>query len=292
MSRVASSRLVDRSASRDEGQKNARGDAEAFDVFTAAATATRARSRGKACDWTEVNASFIRANTEGYSTRTTRSLAYSNTMLVYGATTLALRQTTVTRDTSALEREGVDVCITAASRARCTRCAPRAPPPALRVEALIYRWTIHPSPRPQTLARAMLPSSVAAVAQLLLVVVYPGYLTFKTLEHDRKKPDAQRGWCIYWAVASAWLALLPAFDYVFDARVALYRECKVRTARSHVSLVSTLTVLVLFVARAVGVFRLPVAPAVAGRALRLRPVSRAVSHRARIRRGRRAGDDV
>jgi hypothetical protein len=138
----------------------------------------------------------------------------------------------------------------------------------------------------------MLPSSVAAVAQLLLVVVYPGYLTFKTLEHDRKKPDAQRGWCIYWAVASAWLAMLPAFDYVFDARVALYRECKVRAARSRVSLVSTLTVLVLFVARAVGVFRLPVAPAVAGRALRLRPVSRAVSHRARIRRGRRAGDDV
>ena len=90
MSRVVSSRLVDRSASRDENKKNARGDAEAFDVFTAAATATRARSRGKACDWTEVNASFIRANTEGYSTRTARSLAYSNTMLVYGATALAL----------------------------------------------------------------------------------------------------------------------------------------------------------------------------------------------------------
>lgn len=117
---------------------------------------------------------------------------------------------------------------------------------AIRVEVIIFCcWTTPSVPGPQTLARAMIPSNVAAVAQLLLIVVYPGYLTFKTLEHDRKKPDAQRGWCIYWAVASAWLAMLPAFDYVFDARVALYRECKVRATRSRVSLVPTLTVLAL-----------------------------------------------
>ena len=40
----------------------------------------------------------------------------------------------------------------------------------------------------------MLSPAVAAVAQLAIVVLYPGYLTFKTLEHDRKKPDAARGW--------------------------------------------------------------------------------------------------
>ena len=50
----------------------------------------------------------------------------------------------------------------------------------------------------------MLSPAVASVAQLALIVLYPGYLTFKTLEHDRKKPDAARGWCVYWVVASAW----------------------------------------------------------------------------------------
>ena len=72
----------------------------------------------------------------------------------------------------------------------------------------------------------MLSPAVASVAQLALIVLYPGYLTFKTLEHDRKKPDAARGWCVYWVVASAWMTMIPWLDRAFDASVGLYRECK------------------------------------------------------------------
>ena len=74
----------------------------------------------------------------------------------------------------------------------------------------------------------MLSPAVASVAQLALIVLYPGYLTFKTLEHDRKKPDAARGWCVYWVVASAWMAAQPALDRAFGGRAVMYWECKVR----------------------------------------------------------------
>ena len=82
------------------------------------------------------------------------------------------------------------------------------------------------SPRATRRPRAMLSPAVASVAQLALIVLYPGYLTFKTLEHDRKKPDAARGWCVYWVVASAWMTMIPWLDRAFDASVGLYRECK------------------------------------------------------------------
>jgi hypothetical protein len=76
----------------------------------------------------------------------------------------------------------------------------------------------------------MLDATTTRWALRLLGIVYPGYLTYKTLEHDRKRGENQRGWCIYWAVASAWLGCVaPVLDLVFDGRVALYGESKVRT---------------------------------------------------------------
>ena len=60
-------------------------------------------------------------------------------------------------------------------------------------------------------------------------LLYPAYLTFKTLEHDRKRPDNVRGWCVYWVVCALWFAALPLLDFAFESRVALYNECKVRT---------------------------------------------------------------
>ena len=75
----------------------------------------------------------------------------------------------------------------------------------------------------------MLDATTTRWALRLLGIVYPGYLTYKTLEHDRKRGENQRGWCIYWAVASAWLGCVaPVLDVVFDGRVALYGESKVR----------------------------------------------------------------
>ena len=75
----------------------------------------------------------------------------------------------------------------------------------------------------------MLDATTTRWALRLLGIVYPGYLTYKTLEHDRKRGENQRGWCIYWAVASAWLGCVaPVLDLVFDGRVALYGESKVR----------------------------------------------------------------
>ena len=62
----------------------------------------------------------------------------------------------------------------------------------------------------------------------VLGVVYPGYLTYKTLEHDRKRPDACRGWCCYWVVYAAWATCERGLDRAFDGRVGLYRESKVR----------------------------------------------------------------
>ncbi len=69
----------------------------------------QARDQGKVCDWTKVNAPFICTKTEGYSTLTKLSLAYSNTMLVYGTTKLVLRKTMFMLNKSKLEREGFDV---------------------------------------------------------------------------------------------------------------------------------------------------------------------------------------
>lgn len=74
----------------------------------------------------------------------------------------------------------------------------------------------------------MLGASATSIATIVLAVTYPAYLTYKTLEHDRKKVDAQRGWCIYWVVCGFWLSAIPALDRAFDGRVGLYRECKVR----------------------------------------------------------------
>ena len=42
-----------------------------------------------------------------------------------------------------------------------------------------------------------MPSAAIADAVLRVVVLlYPGYLTYKTLEHDRKRADNARGWCV------------------------------------------------------------------------------------------------
>jgi len=87
----------------------AQRDAKAIEIFTTAVTAMQARDQGKVCDWTKVNAPFICTKTEGYSTLTKLSLAYSNTMLVYGATKLVLRKTMFMLNKSKLEREGFDV---------------------------------------------------------------------------------------------------------------------------------------------------------------------------------------
>ena len=74
-----------------------------------------------------------------------------------------------------------------------------------------------------------MPSAAIADAVLRVVVLlYPGYLTYKTLEHDRKRADNARAWCVYWVVASAWTAAQPALDRAFAGRAVMYWECKVR----------------------------------------------------------------
>lgn len=83
------------------------------------------------------------------------------------------------------------------------------------------------APHRATRTRAMLDARTTSFATLVLCVTYPGYLTYKTLEHDRKKVEAQRGWCIYWVVCGFWLSVIPVLDRAFDGRVGLYRECKV-----------------------------------------------------------------
>ena len=68
------------------------------------------------------------------------------------------------------------------------------------------------------------PPAVAAVAQLACVVLYPGYLTFKTLEHDRKNPTPRAdGAC---TGSSRSVDDDDLADRALDARVGLYRECK------------------------------------------------------------------
>ena len=74
----------------------------------------------------------------------------------------------------------------------------------------------------------MLGAAATHIAMLALGAIYPAYLTFKTLEHDRKSLSSARGWCIFWTVNACWLASSRALDRACDARVALYRECKVR----------------------------------------------------------------
>ena len=74
----------------------------------------------------------------------------------------------------------------------------------------------------------MLGAGATNAALLALGCLYPAYLTFKTLEHDRKSLASARGWCIFWTVNACWLASARALDIVCDARVVLYRECKVR----------------------------------------------------------------
>ncbi|CEF99139.1 TB2/DP1/HVA22-related protein [Ostreococcus tauri] len=73
----------------------------------------------------------------------------------------------------------------------------------------------------------MLGARLARAILFVLGVVYPGYLTYKTLEHDRKRPDACRGWCCYWVVYAAWATCERGLDRAFDGRVGLYRESKV-----------------------------------------------------------------
>jgi hypothetical protein len=77
-------------------------------------------------------------------------------------------------------------------------------------------------------ARAMPSAAIADAVLRVVVLLYPGYLTYKTLEHDRKRADNARGWCVYWVVASAWMAAQPALDRAFGGRAVMYWECKVR----------------------------------------------------------------
>ena len=139
----------------------------------------------------------------------------------------------------------------------------------------------------------MLGPRATSIATLALAVTYPAYLTYKTLEHDRKKLEAQRGWCIYWVVCGFWLSVIPALDRAFDGRVGLYRECKVRArvaARSGTDVeswarrASGLTD-AAGDAGAVGVLRVPLASEVPGRAVRVRSVSGAVFTLSRDRGG-------
>ena len=74
-----------------------------------------------------------------------------------------------------------------------------------------------------------MPSAAIADAVLRVVVLlYPGYLTYKTLEHDRKRADNARGWRAYWVGASACMAAQPARERAFGGRAVMYWECKVR----------------------------------------------------------------
>ena len=70
--------------------------------------------------------------------------------------------------------------------------------------------------------------AIADAALVVVTTLYPAYLTYKTLEHDRKRHESARGWCVYWVVASAWTCARPALDRAFDGRVPLYWECQVR----------------------------------------------------------------
>ena len=70
--------------------------------------------------------------------------------------------------------------------------------------------------------------AIADAALVVVTLLYPAYLTYKTLEHDRKRADNARAWCVYWVVASAWTAAQPALDRAFAGRAVMYWECKVR----------------------------------------------------------------
>ena len=70
--------------------------------------------------------------------------------------------------------------------------------------------------------------AIADAALVVVTTLYPAYLTYKTLEHDRKRADNARAWCVYWVVASAWTAAQPALDRALAGRCVMYWECKVR----------------------------------------------------------------
>jgi len=78
----------------------------------------------------------------------------------------------------------------------------------------------------------MLDAHVTEFLFHLLAFAYPGYLTYKTLEHDRKSHANARGWCIFWMTNAVFVCVSRVVDATPVSSVAFYRESKVRSSTS------------------------------------------------------------